>query len=525
MQDVLFYGGDIVTMAGGGPERETPQAVLVRGGNIAHVGTLREAREKAAPGAQEVDLKGRCLIPAFIDSHSHIVNFANSLRFVNLTQARSFAEIQKMLLDYKTRMNTAPGVWVIGFSYDHNFLKEHAHPNRKVLDAALPDNPVLISHASGHMGVANTQALKALGLGPETPNPPGGVIGREEDGCTPNGYLEEKAFMAAGGRIPGASRAEMERLMVRAQEIYLSYGITTAQEGIAKEQEMDVLEAAKLKMDVVAYIDMKECPELLHRNAEYFGTYQNGLKIGGYKIFLDGSPQGRTAWMTKPYSVGEAGYTGYPIYDDAQVKAFVRGAHAAHAQLLCHCNGDAAAEQFIRAHEEPTDCRDVMIHAQLVREDQLLRMKEKGILPSFFVAHTYYWGDTHVENFGMERAARISPAKSALEAGLPFTLHMDTPVLPPDMVGVLYCAMNRVTRSGVTLGADQRLDAWEAMLGLTRNAAYQYFEEDTKGTIEAGKRADLVVLSENPLKTPREQMRRIQVLSTYKDGACVFSRN
>ena len=141
------------------------------------------------------------------------------------------------------------------------------------------------------------------------------------------------------------------------------------------------------------------------------------------------------------------------------------------------------------------------------------------------MAHTYYWGDTHVENFGMERAARISPAKSALEAGLPFTLHMDTPVLPPDMVDVLYCAMNRVTRSGVTLGADQRLDAWEAMLGLTRNAAYQYFEEDTKGTIEAGKRADLVVLSENPLKTPREQMRRIQVLSTYKDGACVFSRN
>ena len=525
MQDVLFYGGDIVTMAGEGPRGAMPQAVLVRRGSIACVGTLEEARAKAAPDAQEVDLQGRCLIPAFIDAHSHIVNFANSLRFVNLAQARSFEEIQKMLLDYKERMNAAPGAWIVGFSYDHNFLREHAHPDRAVLDAALPDNPVLISHASGHMGVASTLALKELGFGPDTPNPSGGVIGREADGRTPSGYLEEKAFMAAGGKVPAPSREEMQRLMARAQDIYLSYGVATAQEGIAKNQEMDVLKAAKLKMDVVAYVDMKECPELLHRDAAYFGTYQNGLKIGGYKIFLDGSPQGRTAWMSKPYLGGEAGYTGYPIYDDAQVEAFVRGAHAVHAQLLCHCNGDAAAEQFIRAHAEPTDCRDVMIHAQLVREDQLPRMKEKGIMPSFFVAHTYYWGDTHVENFGMERAARISPAKAAIEAGLPYTFHMDTPVLPPDMIDILYCAMNRVTRSGVTLGEDQRLDAWEAMLGLTRNAAYQYFEEDAKGTIEAGKRADLVVLSENPLKTPREQMRRVRVLSTYKDGALVFSRD
>lgn len=229
--------------------------------------------------------------------------------------------------------------------------------------------------------------------------------------------------------------------------------------------------------------------------------------------------------MTKPYLGGQKDYVGYPIYEDGQVLSFVEQAHKAHVQLLCHCNGDAAAAQFIAAHEEPTAYRDVMIHAQLAREDQLPAMKEKGIIPSFFVAHTYYWGDTHVENFGMERASRISPAKAALEVGLPFTFHMDTPVLAPDMLDVIYCAMNRVTRSGVTLGADLRLTAWEALLGITRNAAYQYFEEDSKGTLEAGKRADLVVLSANPLKTPKEQMRCVQVLETYKDGVRVYQKD
>lgn len=524
MSDTLFYGGDIVTMAGNGPDSVPPQALLVRGGQIACVGALDEARAQAAPGAREIDLQGRCLLPAFIDAHGHIVNFADSLRFVSLADARSFEDIKRLLRDFKTSMRIAPAAWVVGFGYDHNFLKEHAHPDRAMLDDALSENPVIISHASGHMGVANSLALAATGIDATAPDPAGGLIGREADGKTPNGYLEEKAFMAIGAKLPGPSRAELKEALDRAQDIYLSYGITTAQEGIAKAREIDALKGARLKMDVVAYVDMKECPEILRSEAAYVGTYQDGFKIGGYKIFLDGSPQGRTAWMTKPYLGVQKDYVGYPIYTDEQVRAFVKKAREAHAQLLCHCNGDAAAAQFITAHEEPAAYRDVMIHAQLAREDQLPAMKEMGIIPSFFVAHTYYWGDTHVENFGMERAERISPAKAALEAGLPFTFHMDTPVLAPNMLDVLYCAMNRVTRSGVTLGADQRLTAWEALLGVTRNAAYQYFEEDSKGTLEAGKRADLVVLSANPLKTPKEQMRSVQVVETYKDGVCVYQK-
>ena len=185
----------------------------------------------------------------------------------------------------------------------------------------------------------------------------------------------------------------------------------------------------------------------------------------------------------------------------------------------------AAAEQYLNALEKaeyPENLRPVMIHAQLLAEDQLDKVKNLGVIPSFFVAHVYHWGDTHIENFGMERAQNISCAGSALKKGITFTFHQDTPVIMPDMIETIWCAVNRKTKGGVTLGENQKIPVYEALKAVTKNAAYQYFEEKDKGTIEKGKKADLVILSGNILEC--SDIRSISVLETIKEGKTIYRR-
>ena len=168
------------------------------------------------------------------------------------------------------------------------------------------------------------------------------------------------------------------------------------------------------------------------------------------------------------------------------------------------------------------DLRPVMIHAQLLDTDQMDETARLGVIPSFFIAHVYQWGDTHIKNFGLERASRISAAKAALDRGIPFTFHQDTPVLPPDMLGTVWCAVNRVTKGGVTLGAEQRIPAEAALRAVTVNAAHQYFEEARRGSLRPGKAADLVLLDADPLAVPHEKLRDIRVLETIKAGETVW---
>ena len=198
-------------------------------------------------------------------------------------------------------------------------------------------------------------------------------------------------------------------------------------------------------------------------------------------------------------------------------------------QLLAHCNGDRAAQQYLDALERAAEegkCppRPVMIHAQLLGRDQLERVKKLGVIPSFFVAHVYHWGDVHVKNFGLERAEHISPAGSALSQNIPFTFHQDAPVIKPDMLETVWCAANRITRQGVVLGAKEAVSVQQALRAVTETAAYQYFREGQIGTIEPGKQADFVLLDRDPLETPRQALRDIQVLETYKGGQQIWSK-
>ena len=527
MESILFYNGTILTME----EPLTAQAVLTEKGRIKAMGLLEELKTLAGPDTRMVDLGGQTLLPGFIDPHSHITALAQTMGLLPLEGVTSWEELAGRIRDFRESRKIQAGEWITGFGYDHNFLREKAHPSREMLDKAAPDNPVLLSHASGHMGVMNTAALKAAGITADTPDPTGGKIGRTAAG-EPDGYLEEAAFTAASAKMPRPSMETLLGQMEEAQQVYLSHGITTVQDGVTKAPEWAMLKAMaeqdRFLVDVVSYVDMKGHSRLWEDNPEYQGDYCHRLRLGGYKIFLDGSPQGRTAWVSRPYENGEEGYCGYPIYEDEEVESFLCRAVEEGRQILAHCNGDAAAQQMLDAYEragKAAGCRDirpVMIHAQLVRRDQLSRMARLGMIASFFVAHTYYWGDIHLENFGRERACAISPAASAIREGVTYTFHQDTPVLPPDMLQTVWCAVNRVTKNGEVLGEEERISPLDALKGVTINAAYQYFEEDRKGSIRPGKTADLVVLDRDPLEVPPEAIREIRVTAVLKEGRLVY---
>lgn len=529
MRETVYYGGTILTME----DDVYAEAILAEDGVIKMVGTKESVFAAKSEHAELIDLHGSTLMPSFIDAHSHITAYANTLGQLSLNGAGSFDEIKERLRTYKQKNNINSGEWIIGFGYDHNQLAEKCHPDKSILDAACPENPVLVAHASGHMGVMNSAALVSAGIGKNTEPPEGGVIGCDKDG-QPSGYLEETAFtVLAASKAPRPTREQMESWLIKAQDAYLEYGVTTVQDGLTRDAEWGLLsamaETGKLKIDVVSYIDQQKCGSILKDYFDWHKNYRHHLRIGGWKIFLDGSPQGRTAWMTEPYFDAPDGYRGYPIHTDEAVEGFVRQAMENEVQQLVHCNGDAAAEQMITAYEkvygtDKSETRPVMIHAQLVRPDQLARMSKLGMIASFFIAHTYFWGDTHCVNFGNERAAQISPARSAIREGVVYTFHQDTPVLPPDMLMTVWCAVNRVSRSGVRLGEKECVTPLEALRAVTVNAAYQYFEQDKKGSIKAGKDADFVILDRSPLAVPPMDIRHIKVLQTIKAGETLYRR-
>ncbi len=527
--EYLFENGTILTM-----EERMPaaQALLVRDGRIAAVGAREAVAAQASGDAERVDLAGRTVMPAFLDPHSHFFAVANGFLQVSLEGCASWADIAERIQSYIRDNHVPAGEWVRAQGYDHNALAEGRHPDRQVLDVAAPEHPVILQHQSGHMGVFNTLALERLGVTEKTPCPEGGAMGREGGALT--GYMEENAFLLWQRKVPMPDMAALTAACEKAQALYASCGITTVQEGMLPEQLVPIYQALcagdKLYLDVVGYADsggMQAAERLL---PECLRGYFHHFRVAGYKIFLDGSPQGRTAWLRKPYA-GEKDYRGYGTMTDEQVLSAFRTAVSQGRQLLSHCNGDAAAEQYLRAiaqvEKEGLDAaaiRPVMIHAQLLGLDQLPELKRLGVLPSFFVAHVYHWGDVHVKNLGPERAAPISPAGSAARLGIPFTFHQDAPVIRPDMLETVWCAVERRMKDGSVLGPEERVDVWTALKAVTANAAYQYFEEDQKGTLAPGKQADLVVLDRDPTRTAGESLRTIRVLETWKDGVRVFER-
>jgi predicted amidohydrolase YtcJ len=541
--DIVYHGGDIVTMDDKNP---TADAVAVKGGIIIAVGKKDNVFKFKGNGTKVIDLAGKTLVPGFIDAHGHLMGVGLQRSVAKLFpppdgKGDSIAGLQTLLKQWAANdaaKRIGGGRLIVGFGYDDTQLNERRHPMREELDAVSTDTPVIIIHQTGHFGVANTKALDMARISAETKDPSGGAIRREADGKTPNGVLEETAWFAVLFQVlPFISQGNERHFIEQGQQGYMEFGFTTAQEGRATSDNVKALAdaalAGLLSIDVVAYPDaflVKDLYETRWHGPDYKGRF----RVGGIKVSLDGAPQGKTAWLTRPYKVPPPGqakdYKGYATFRDGQLFPVIKKAIDKNWQVLAHCNGDAAADQFIAAIKQAETAkqvratRPVMIHAQTVREDQLDAMEKYGIIPSFFSMHTYYWGDWHRdETLGEERAFRISPAASALKRKMVFTSHHDAPVALPDSIRILFSCVTRKSRSGAVIGREQRISMADALKAITIHAAYQYGEERRKGSIEVGKLADFVILSQNPITIEPDKIMDIKVLETIKQGKTVFN--
>jgi len=538
----VYYGGDIITMEGDVPQYA--EALVIRNGTIEFAGASAEAMKKAGPGHKMANLEGKTLLPGFIDGHAHFGNFGLQAVGALLlappdAACKDIPTLIQTLKEWNTPENRALTGWIFGTGFDDSVLEEKRFPTRHDLDQASTEFPIMITHISGHFAVVNTKGLEILGFTAETPDPEGGIIRREADGESPNGVLEELAA------IPYMMQALMpktqegaNRFFNEGQDMALSYGYTTAQEGRAMQNHellASKAEAGQLKLDVVSYIDYMFVDQYMGsewNSKDYTGHY----RIGGMKVTLDGSPQGRTAWRTQPYLLPPDGqgpdYAGYPaIPQDSTVQAIFEKGFKNNWQILVHGNGDAAMDQMIRALKPNVekygigDRRNTLIHGQYIREDQIDAFKELDVILSLFPLHTFYWGDWHKQIIGDSLGNRISPVKTALEKGLNVTIHTDAPVALPNLMRVVWTAVTRTSRSGAVIGEAERLTPYEALQAITIWSAYQHFEEDRKGSLTPGKLADLVILDNNPLKVDPMEIKDIQVLQTIKEGSSVFQKN
>lgn len=543
----IYFGGDILTMEG-----ETPnyaEAVVQENGKIVFIGSKTEALKKYQGKAKEIDLKGKTMLPAFLDSHGHFFNVGFTALCANLLPppdgpGKNIEAVVNTLITYKDSedgkyIQDKMG-WIIGSGYDDSQLEEMNHPKATDLDRVSTEFPVVIIHQSGHLGVTNTKGLEMLNITKDTKDPEGGVIRRDKNG-NPNGVLEEAAIFNVLFPILAKMDDEMAmKFLKKGQEEYAKNGYLTAQDGRTTPEQLTALKAGAdnnvFVMDVVAYPDIALGTDYIAQD-DYSPSlnYKNKFRIGGVKLTLDGSPQGKTAFLSKCYHVNPEGrdgcYKGYAVMEDSTVTNLVSTAFKNKWQIICHSNGDAAIDQYIQAVDKAEkeydypDHRTVLIHGQTLRKDQIPELVRLKMYASLFPMHTFYWGDWHVESvLGEPRASYISPTRDVLDAGINLTSHHDAPVTFPKSMRVLDATVNRVTRSGKVLGPDQRLTPYEGLKTLTIWAAKQYFEENSKGTIGEGKLADFVILDNNPLKADPLKINEITILESIKEGNTVYQK-
>ena len=538
--DAIYVNGEIVTVDQDNP---AAQALAVRGGRITAVGDRDEVvAAQQGPNTRVVDLDGAALLPGFIDPHSHYINSLTVANQVNVfaPPAGPGADVPAIIAAlnaFREAHPVPPGEMLVAYGYDDTLMPAGRTLHKEDLDADFPDTPVLVGHVSMHGAVLNSAAMRKFGITAETETPPGGVIVRKEGSNEPDGLVMETAFLPIFAAMPKPTAAQEIEWSKAGQMLYAAAGITTAHEGASHASDIALMQRAAAGgatlIDVVAYPFILDLDQILADNPpDTFGSYVNGLKLGGVKVTLDGSPQGRTAYFTTPYLVegpdGQKNWCGELPFTQDTVNGWFKRVYDLGVPLDIHANGDAAIDVALTAHEfaaaeDPAKPRHtVMVHSQFVRQDQLDRYLAYNIIPSFFTQHTYYFGDAHVRLRGQAQADFLSPMRAAIDLGLLPTNHTDFVVTPLDQLFVMWTAVNRVSRSGAVIGADQRVTPQEALQAITINAARQYGEADRKGSLEVGKIADLVVLDRNPLTVDPMAIKDVTVVETIKDGATIY---
>ena len=548
----LYYNGAILTLDKKGTVAEY---IYVEDGKIIEVGTNEKLSKKFNnKSIEKIDLNGKTMSPGFIDIHSHFMNALRITEWANLSAppvgpVKTIDDIIKVLKEHKSKGKIKDGEWIIGYGYDENFLDK---PLTKFdLDKEFPNNPILILHVSNHGAVLNSLALKFFNITKDTPTPKGGLISRVAGTKEPEGLLMETAFIKVFANLPQPSEEELLKKLDQAQQLYAKEGYTTVQEGATHANELKLLKKGastqKIYLDIVSLPLITEVPiliseylgnpsdkqNLLDKLPKEFGKYNNNLKIGGIKIAIDGSPQGKTASFKDELKTlgpnGEKHWKGEKLLDQKSLNELYKKLVKNNIKVWTHANGDNGIDMIIEAvkysgGKKGDGRRDIVIHSQIMHPYQLDEYVKLGLSPSFFTNHVFFWGDVHVKNLGKTLASYISPMKSAKEKGLIGTNHTDFSITPLNPFMTMWTATNRVTRSGEVLGEKERVTNLDALRAITSNAAWQLGEEKTKGTIEVGKIADFVILNENPLEIPKEKLLDLKVIETIKNGKVIYKK-
>ncbi|MGL5754814.1 MULTISPECIES: amidohydrolase [Bacteria] len=546
----LYYNGTILTLDSNGTIGES---IYIENGKVVEVGKTSELLKKFdGNSVEKIDLNGKTISPGFIDIHSHFMNALRISDWANVSappvgKAETITEVLEILKEHKSKQNLKNGEWIIGYGYDDNYLDRSL--TKFDLDKEFPNNPILILHVSNHGGVLNSSALNHFNITKDTATPKGGVISRVPGSTEPEGLLMETAFLEVFAKLPQPSEKELLEKLDSAQQIYAKEGYTTIQEGATHVHELKLLKEGasnnKLYLDVVSLPMITEVPLLVSeylRNpddqkvnieeiTEKFGNYNNNLKIGGIKLAVDGSPQGKTASFKEEIKTsgpnGEKHWKGESLLGQESLNKVYKKLVDNNIKVWTHANGDNAIDMIIEAvkfagGKKGDNRRDIVIHSQIMRPYQLDEYVALGLSPSFFTNHVYFWGDVHTENLGEELASGISPMNSANKKGLTTTNHTDFSITPLNPFMTMWTATNRITKNGKILGEHEQVSNLEALKAITANAAWQLGEENLKGTLEPGKNADLVILNNNPLATPKENILNLKVLETIKNGKTVF---
>lgn len=540
----VFYNGTIITM---NDKQKNVEAVAVAEDRIIKCGTFKDVQKTAHESTLYIDLEGKTMLPGFIDAHSHIFDTAYRALWVDV-RSKPLGSVENIediitLLQQKAA-STPEGEWVVGWGYDDSKLVENRHPNKFDLDKVSTKHPVAISHLSGWTSAANSYALEKCQIDNNYQDTSLCMLDRDEDGDILGVF--RAALCPIMSSIPQPSRQDFEQGLKITTEEYLAKGCTTAQEGWwgsfePSEITQSLLEQNAIKMRYVLYPvaegdAYEQSKDLFPQNPA--GEYLDGkgmMCMGAMKLTMDGSNQAYTGYQSTPYYVqpeGKEGHCGSPNHSQEWVNERVLELHKKGQQVAIHCNGDAAIDMCIIAMEYAQkeyyreDPRFIFIHCQTARPDQLKRIAELKATISFFVTHTYFWGERHYHRFlGPEKALRLNPVQEALDLGINVTLHNDTYVTPIDPLLSVWSAVNRQSYEGTDMGKEkQGCSVEDALKAITINAAIQGFEENNKGSIEENKWADFVILENNPLTIESLKIKDIKVLATYIGGECVYSK-
>ncbi|HJN95066.1 MAG TPA: amidohydrolase [Gammaproteobacteria bacterium] len=522
--DYVVLNARVFTVDDDQPQAE---AFAVKGDRFIAVGSSSDIRNLASSRTEIIDAEGMTVTPGFIDAHSHPSGAGvNELVQVN-ADLRSIAEI-KQALQQRAQI-TPDGQWIRAFKYDDTKLAEGRPINRFDIDEVAPNNPVVVGHRGGHTGVYNSMALALAGITSETPDPPGGRFYRDSNGVL-TGLAAERARYPLNSLIPSDSSREQRRDGVKLiSELMTRAGLTSVHQTGGGRNDMIAYEDARadgdMRFRMYLFARGRIFDDLVNAGIRT-GFGDSVFRIGAVKFMADGSASERTMRMSTPYE-GRPDDFGILTMSQEEIHEAVENAHRNDFQIGIHANGDVTIEMVLNAYERVQrlwpreNTRHRIEHCSLVNPTLLQRIKDLGVIPAPFYTYIHYHGNKWVD-YGEEKMRWMFAHKSFLDYGIPVAPASDYTPGPYEPLMALQSMVTRKDFDGRVWGPNQRITLDQAIRICTRNGAYASFEEDSKGSITAGKLADFVILADDPHEVDPDQIKNTEIVRTVVGGTTMY---